>query len=380
METEASPMQMSKPTEETETETTTSEELEWPLREEVLVLHEDEEPDTDPLGMLSDTEAEAIYRRLSKSEQKVYRELLRHYRKQMHLHDKIVPTYKEVCSTMKEHFPAIPSKNGDQLAEAQRRLLAEESMKHLCKDLRYAMPERLTTKQSTAKDYMPWPTLWFEPVGPEGSDEDLPEGQTAQSDQSPNMDTCTVTVKQEEDEDMKPKLATSTCSAKYLRQMLGGTADCMITRIHHGNDPYSEFVVDNPLTQEEIILSSEEESEVDDLDEVSLDSMPVTSKELQEVLTKLADSHRATGEHLATLAQMAGKMTADQIETTASTVSAELQGYPGLQAMFNHYDPSKIPLILTIRYKNYEETEKIKGHWSKPISYNRLVKVFGVGK
>ena len=72
METEVSPTQMSKPTEETETETTMSEELEQPLPEEVLVLHQDEEPDTDPLRMLSDAEAEAIYRRLSKSEQKVY--------------------------------------------------------------------------------------------------------------------------------------------------------------------------------------------------------------------------------------------------------------------------------------------------------------------
>ena len=72
METEVLPTQMSKPTEETETETTTSEELEQPPPEEVLVLHEDEEPDTDPFRTLSDTEAEAIYRRMSKSEQKVY--------------------------------------------------------------------------------------------------------------------------------------------------------------------------------------------------------------------------------------------------------------------------------------------------------------------
>ena len=64
METEMSPTQMSKPTEETETETTTSEELEQPPPEEVFGLHEDEEPDTDPLGTLCDTEAEAIYHRL----------------------------------------------------------------------------------------------------------------------------------------------------------------------------------------------------------------------------------------------------------------------------------------------------------------------------
>ena len=72
METDTLPTQMSKPTEETETETTMSEELEQPLPEEVLVLHEDEELDTDPLGTLSDIEARAIYHRLSKPEQKVY--------------------------------------------------------------------------------------------------------------------------------------------------------------------------------------------------------------------------------------------------------------------------------------------------------------------
>ena len=275
-----SPTQMSKPTEETETETTMSEELEQPPPEEVFVLHEDEEPDTDPLGMLSDTEAEAIYHRLSKLEQKVYRELLRHYRKQMYLHDKMVPTYKEVCSTVKGHFPVIPSKDGDNLADAQRRLLVEECMKVLCKELGYTMPERLMAEQSTTKDNLPRPTPQFESVGPEGSDEDLPEGQTVQEDQSSEAGTSAITVKWEGDEDVKPRLATSTHSAKYLRQMLGQTDDCMVTRIHCGNDPYSEFMIDDPLTQEEIILSSEEESEVDDLDEVSLDSTLVTSKEL----------------------------------------------------------------------------------------------------
>ena len=248
-----------------------------------------------------------------------------------------------------KHFPSIPIKDGDHLADTQRHLLAEERMKALCKDLGYAVPEKLTAEQSTPKDDLARPTLQFELVGPEGSDEELSGGQTVPGDQSQEVGTSAVTVKQKGDQDVKPKLATSTCSAKYLRQMLGGTDDCIITMIHRGNDPFSEFMVDDPLTQEEIILFSKEESEVDDLDEGSLDSTPVTDKELQEVLTKLADSHRVTGEHLATLAQMVGEMTADQIETTATTVSAELQGCPGLQAMFDHCDPSKIPLILAIR-------------------------------
>ena len=120
METDTSPTQMSKPTEETETETTMSEDLEQSPPEEVFVLHEDEEPDTDPLRTLSDMEAKAIYRKLSKLEQKVYRELIQHYRKQMHLHDTMVPTYKEVHSTVNECFPLIPIKDRDHLADAQR--------------------------------------------------------------------------------------------------------------------------------------------------------------------------------------------------------------------------------------------------------------------
>ena len=120
METDTSPTQMSKPTEETETETTTSEDLEQPPPEEVFVLHEDKELDTDPLRTLSDTEVKAIYHKLSKPEQKVYRELIHHYRKQMHLHDMMVPTYKEVRSTVNEHFPSVPSKDRDHLANAQR--------------------------------------------------------------------------------------------------------------------------------------------------------------------------------------------------------------------------------------------------------------------
>ena len=71
----------------------------------MFIVHGDEELDTDPLGTLSDTEAEAIYCRLSKPEQKVYRELIQHYRKQMYLHDMMVPTYKEVRGTVKECFP-----------------------------------------------------------------------------------------------------------------------------------------------------------------------------------------------------------------------------------------------------------------------------------
>ena len=122
METNASPSRCLKPTEETKTETTMLEELEQPPPEgKCGFLDEDEKPDTDPLGMLSDTELEAIYCRLSKMEQKVYRELLQHYRKQDAPLRQYGADLQELCSTMKEHLPTIPSKDGDQLAEAQRK-------------------------------------------------------------------------------------------------------------------------------------------------------------------------------------------------------------------------------------------------------------------
>ena len=70
--------------------------------------------------MLSDMEVMAIYHKLSKPEQNMYQELIQHYRKQMHLHDTMVPTYKEVHSTVNKHFPSIPIKDGDHLADAQR--------------------------------------------------------------------------------------------------------------------------------------------------------------------------------------------------------------------------------------------------------------------
>ena len=120
METDTLPTQMTKPTEEIKTEKTTSEDLEQTPPEEAFVLHEDKELDTDPLRTLSDTGAKAIYHKLSKPEQKVYQELIQHYKKQMHLHDTMVPTYKEVHSMVNKCFPSVPIKDRDYLADAQR--------------------------------------------------------------------------------------------------------------------------------------------------------------------------------------------------------------------------------------------------------------------
>ena len=135
----------------------------------------------------------------------------------MHLYDTMVPTYKEVHSMVNKCFPLIPIKDGDHLADAQRWLLAEECMKALCKDLGYALPEKLTAKQFTTQDDLHRPTLQFVPVSPEHWDEELSEGQTVPENQRLEAGTSAITIKQGGDEDVKPKLATTTHSAKYLR-------------------------------------------------------------------------------------------------------------------------------------------------------------------
>ena len=79
-----------------------------------------------PLENLSDTGAAAVYARLPKAQQKLYRELVCHHCIQMKLHDVMVPTYKQVQSIIFENFSNIPVNHRDLITQTQRRILAEE--------------------------------------------------------------------------------------------------------------------------------------------------------------------------------------------------------------------------------------------------------------
>ena len=102
---------------------------------------------------------------------------------------------------------------------------------------------------------------------------------------------------------MKPKLATQTKSMKYLRRMIGGDSDYIITRIQRGNDPYGgNFVIDDPVNQIEVELLEDECKEIDDLLVASMESMPVSKSKVMELLKKLVKSYQETGELLDSLA------------------------------------------------------------------------------
>ena len=149
-------------------------------REDILqggevVLHEEEDEDTDPLGRLTNRELATIYTRLPAEERRIYRELLKNYRVQDKLFGTVVPTYQQVRTVMAQAFPALPADNAERLSEAQHELLKEEKLREMCRHMGFEMPKRLAGEtEPKVLDEEERPRLQFKPVPPaeEGDDED----------------------------------------------------------------------------------------------------------------------------------------------------------------------------------------------------------------
>ena len=103
-----------------------------------------------------------------------------------------------------------------------------------------------------------------------------------------------------------------------------GDEDHIITRVIPGTDPLQEFNEDDP--NDLITIDHEtDESNVDDLSEVSMTSADaITKKELQGLLTNVAASQQKAAKAIDTLAACVGKMTTDQVSEAAATVVAEV--------------------------------------------------------
>ena len=347
-----------------------------------VLLHEEEDEDTDPLGRLTNQELATIYVRLPPDERKVYRELLKNYRVQDKLFGTVVPTYQQVRTVMAQAFPALPADNAERLAEAQHELLKEEKLREMCQRMGFEMLRRLAGEtEPRVLEEEERPRLRFEPVPPaeEGDDEDSEEEAEEMTASTPSATEGPLgEVKQEPD--VKPRLATQYASAKRLRRLLGGRGDCIVTQIERGGDPMSHFVEDDPAMQQVIELSSDED--LDDIEDLSdsEEATPVTREQLVTALKNLADSHRVMGERLDTLVGMTEDMTTDQVEETASEVAYRFQGCKGWQTVLRSYDPSALPLILAIGCRKYEEVETLKKRWDQPASYKTLAKTFRLTK
>ena len=103
-----------------------------------------------------------------------------------------------------------------------------------------------------------------------------------------------------------------------------GDEDHIITRVVPGTDPLQEFDEDDPI--DVITIDHEtDESDVDDLSEVSMTSADaMTKEELQGLLANVAMSQQKTAEAIDALAARVGKMTTDQVSQAVATVVTEI--------------------------------------------------------
>ena len=113
--------------------------------------------------------------------------------------------------------------------------------------------------------------------------------------------------------------------------MIGaGDDDHIITRVIPGTDPLHEFDEDDP-TDMITIDHKTDESDVDDLSEVSMTSADaMTKEELQGLLANVAASQQKAAKAVDALAAWVGEMSTEQVGQAATAVVMEIGHIRGL--------------------------------------------------
>ena len=206
----------------------------------------------------------------------------------MHGHDAL--SHQLTQGIIREMFSGIPAQDADAIAVARAELLATERLRDLCKQLGLAIPKKLQSYQRPeALEYPPPPPPLCFLLQQEKQKQQL----VVQQEQGP------------EQEDVKPdikpprRLAASYLGKPGLLHMLGTRdEDHIITRVVPGTAPLQEYKEDNPADIITIDYETDD-SDVDDLSEVSMTSAGGISKEeLQGLLANIAASHQKVAESI----------------------------------------------------------------------------------
>ena len=140
-----------------------------------------------------------------------------------------------------------------------------------------------------------------------------------------------------------------------------GDEDHIITTVIPGTDPLKEFDEDDP-TDVITIDHETDESDADDLSEVSMTSAnAMTKEELQGLLANVATSQQKAAEAIDTLVARVGEMTMDQVSQAAATVVAEVGHIRGLHEITPAFDKVEVGLILTTGVRKLHEYQCLKG-------------------
>ena len=161
-----------------------------------------------------------------------------------------------------------------------------------------------------------------------------------------------------------------------------GDEDHIITRVIPGTDPLQEFDEDDP-TDVITIDPETDESDIDDLSEVSMTSADVmTKEELQGLLANIAASQQKAAEAIDTLATQVGEMTTDQVSQAAATMVTKVGHVRGLQEITQAFDKVEVGLILATGVRKLHEYQclKVTREEADIIPYSQLQKKFGANR
>ena len=161
-----------------------------------------------------------------------------------------------------------------------------------------------------------------------------------------------------------------------------GDEDHIITRVIPGTDPLQEFDEDDP-TDVITIDHETDESDTDDLSEVSMTSAnAMTKEELQGLLANVTASKQKAAEAIDTLAARVGEMTTDQVSQAAATVVTEVGHVRGLHEITQTFDKVEVGLILAKGVRKLHEYQCLKGTREEAdiIPYSQLQKKFGANR
>ena len=342
--------------------------------EQIADIEVEAEGKGDPLEGLGNQQIAEIYHQLSPEDRQLFRQFKAFHKLHYDLYGHDAPSHQLARGIIQKMFSGIPAHDAEVIAKARAEILAAERIKELCKQLGLAVPtelQQLRPREEAPEYPPPPPPLWF-------PSQQEKQWQQEQLQAAPQPGTSGEDVKP----DVKPprRLATTYLGEPGLLRMIGaGDDDHIITKVVPGTDPMQDFDEDDPANL--IVIEHEtDESDVDDLSEVSMTSADaMSSGELQGLLANLAVAQQKTAEAIDSLAARTGEMSTEQVGDAAAAVVTEIGHIKGLHEITKAFDKSEVGLILAVGVRKLHEYQCLKGKRDEEdiLPYSQLEKRFG---
>ena len=310
--------------------------------EQIEGIEVEAEGDGDPLEGLGNQQIAKIYHQLSPEDRQLFRQFKAFHKLHYDLYGHDAPSYQLARGIIQKMFSGIPANDAEVIAKARAEILAAERIKELCKQLGLAVPtelQQLRPREETPEYPPPPPHLRFP------SQQEKQRQEQLQATPQPGIS----------EEDVKPDVKPPRCLATtylgkpgLLRMIGAGDDDHIITKVVPGTDPMQDFDEDDPANV--IVIEHEtDESDVDDLSEVSMTSADaMSSGKLQGLLANLAAAQQKTAEAIDELAARTSEMSTEQVGDAAAAVVTELGHIKGLSDITKAFDKSEVALILAV--------------------------------